>query len=106
MRLISLLVTGFLAVGLGLLTGVPARCAAQEPQKQPSLNEDREALCGDGKTVGRFGKRDPMARIVQLGFSKGKDGKPDSCVLYLRPAAVAIAGSTLAFTFEFKLEDK
>ena len=78
-----------------------ARSPAQEPQKQPGVKEDREALCGDGKSAWKFEKRDAAGLTVRLYFTRGDDGKPDRG-LVMRGAG----GAILALGFEFNLEEK
>jgi len=80
------------------------------PKLTTSLNEDREALCGDGKSVWEFENAGPR---VQLYFAKGGDGKPDRIRIgYLTelPPIGGLGGkgleASLGYESDFKLAEK
>jgi hypothetical protein len=101
MRSIHVLSLTTLTLGLSLLVGSNLqRAFAQEPKKQPSLQDDRALLCGDGKTAWEFEKKDSKGNIVRLYFTKGEDGKPDAGLVMYG------TGGILALRFEYRLEEK
>lgn len=72
----------------------------QEPKKQPSLKQDQETLCGDGKTAWEFEKKDAAGSVVRLYFTKGEEGKPDVGLITRGTNAI------LALRFEYSLEER
>jgi hypothetical protein len=81
------------------MTSSLERGLAQDKKPQ-SLKEDRDILCGDGKTAWEFEKKDADNLIVRLYLTKGKEGKPDVGLM------MRGTGAVLALRFEFGLEEK
>jgi hypothetical protein len=101
---VAILAVNLLGVGCTEAPAKKEKAPAElvELKYDTDINEDREALFGDGKSAWEFEKWGPR---VQLYFAKGLAGKPDrGRISYLTgPKELE---SSMSFEFDFKLEER